>query len=183
MASICCSPPDSVPASCLRRSASSGNSSNTRSRSAGDVALERGRRPSPGSPAPSSAGRRGGPPATWPMPRLTTSCGGMPSMRSPVEADLRRRRAAAGRRRVCRVVVLPAPLAPSSVTISPSPTVERDALERLDRAVADADVVDLEQRSPRASSGRPGSVVHVPAGRPAAVRRSSASASPPRRPR
>ena len=44
------------------------------------------------------------------------------------------------------VVDLPAPLEPISVTISPSSTVERDALERLDVAVVGVDVVDLEQR-------------------------------------
>ena len=32
IASICCSPPDSVPAACVARSASTGNSANTRSR-------------------------------------------------------------------------------------------------------------------------------------------------------
>ena len=48
---------------------------------------------------------------------------------------------------VFSVVDLPAPLAPSSVTISPSPTVERDALERVDRAVVGVHVRELEQRA------------------------------------
>ena len=43
-------------------------------------------------------------------------------------------------------VVLPAPLAPISVTISPSADVEVDALQRLDLAVEGLDASDLEQR-------------------------------------
>ena len=48
---------------------------------------------------------------------------------------------------VFSVVVLPAPLAPMSVTISPSLDGERDALERLDRAVVDVQVLELKQAS------------------------------------
>ena len=44
------------------------------------------------------------------------------------------------------VVDLPAPLEPISVTTSPSSTVQRDSLQRLDRAVVGVDVRDLEQR-------------------------------------
>lgn len=39
IASICCSPPDRVPPACLRRSASRGNSENTRSRSSWRISL------------------------------------------------------------------------------------------------------------------------------------------------
>ena len=39
MASICCSPPDIVPAACVARSFSRGKSVNTRSRSFGTVTL------------------------------------------------------------------------------------------------------------------------------------------------
>ena len=46
------------------------------------------------------------------------------------------------------VVDLPAPFAPMSVTISPSRTVDRDPLQRLDRAVVRLDAVQLEQRLP-----------------------------------
>ncbi len=56
------------------------------------------------------------------MPRLTTLCAGIRSIRSP-----RKRTsplASPSRAEMLRsVVVLPAPLAPSSVTISPLPTV------------------------------------------------------------
>ena len=43
------------------------------------------------------------------------------------------------------VVVLPAPFEPMSATSSPSPTRERDALERADVAVRDLDVGQLKQ--------------------------------------
>ena len=43
------------------------------------------------------------------------------------------------------VVDLPAPLAPMSVTISPSSTWKEMPLMRLDAAVEDADVLDLKQ--------------------------------------
>ena len=65
IAHICCSPPDSVPASCRRRSQSRGNSSKTR---ATDSALARpGRRSAAAElqilQRPSSSGRAGAPPA------------------------------------------------------------------------------------------------------------------------
>ena len=44
------------------------------------------------------------------------------------------------------VVVLPAPLAPIRHTSSPSPTIEVDALDRLDAAVGDLEPLELEQR-------------------------------------
>ena len=56
------------------------------------------------------------------MPRLTISCAGIAVMSLPLEAD---RALAAARFRPLierSVVVLPAPFAPSSVTISPSRT-------------------------------------------------------------
>ena len=43
------------------------------------------------------------------------------------------------------VVVLPAPLAPMRVTISPSSTVKRDVADGLDAPVVDAQAVDLKK--------------------------------------
>ena len=56
------------------------------------------------------------------------------------------------------VVDLPAPFAPISVTISPSRTVERDALDRLDRPVEGVDVLELEQGAPLVLIPRPPSL-------------------------
>ena len=63
-----------------------------------------------------------------------------------VDSGPRRRRPAPGPMIARSVVVLPAPLAPISVTISPSRQRERDALDRLDGAVGDRQVPDLEDR-------------------------------------
>ena len=52
------------------------------------------------------------------------------------------------------VVDLPAPLEPISVTISPCVDLERDALERLDRAVEGVDVLDAQDGSSPSSRGR-----------------------------
>ena len=51
-------------------------------------------------------------------------------------------------------VVLPAPLAPISVTISPASARSDDALQRVDRAVVDVEVLDLEQHVTRPPRGR-----------------------------
>ena len=45
-----------------------------------------------------------------------------------------------------RVVVLPAPFAPIRQTSSPSADVEVDALDRVDAAVGDLELAELEQR-------------------------------------
>ena len=47
-----------------------------------------------------------------------------------------------------RVVDLPAPLAPMSVTISPFVHIERDTLQRVDRAVVDVEVLNLQHCLP-----------------------------------
>ena len=85
------------------------------------------------------------PSGTWQIPSRISSCAGMPSMRSPSKVI----EPATGRSMpdtVFCVVVLPAPFAPSSATISPSFDVEADALQRPDAAVADLDVVDVEHQ-------------------------------------
>ena len=84
---------------------------------------------------------------------------------------------AMGRRRtiVFSVVVLPAPLAPIIATISPRFTSRRDALQRLDAAVRDGEVLD-------ARSGAPASALRRRAGRVRGLHASSvvsgASAAP-----
>ena len=121
-ASICCSPPESVPASCCLRSNRRGNSSKIHSRVRSLRSLSRmqkapRRRFSSTLMVPKT--RR--PSGDWAMPRFTTSwlgylSRGLPSkMISPSQ----------GRTRPLmdsRVVLLPAPLAPRMVTISPSST-------------------------------------------------------------
>ena len=122
MASICCSPPDSVPAAWRRRSAED--------REQLQHAVERlrpprlappgGRRPARGSPARSGTGRSAALRNQQEPPRDDLVSGHArdrrPSSRTapPVGA----RRPATAR----RVVVLPAPLAPIRATISPAPT-------------------------------------------------------------
>ena len=58
---------------------------------------------------------------------------------------------------VLSVVDLPAPFAPMRVTISPSSTVDRDALEGVDVAVVGVDVAELEEghRQPAPAAPRP----------------------------
>ena len=53
------------------------------------------------------------------------------------------------------VVVLPAPLLPMRVDDLPGVDVEADALDRLDLAVGDVEVADLEQGRPSAPAGAP----------------------------
>ena len=119
-----------------------------------------------------------GPRATARCPSRTISCGG-------VLRDLLARRSGSSpsrggvRPEIERSVVdLPAPLEPISVTLSPSSTVERDALERLDVAVVGVDVLDLEERHRRsarlaACRGRPRRRAGWRAPRRARPRRSS----------
>ena len=79
------------------------------------------------------------------MPRMTISCAGTRVMSSPANMTVP---ALAGVRPEIerRVVVLPAPLEPISVTTSPSSTVSETPFQRLDRAVVGVEVGDLEQR-------------------------------------
>ena len=121
MASICCSPPESVPATCFSRSLRRGKSLKTWS----------------SEPAISPAGRVKPPISRFSrtvicwntrrpsgqsaMPSETTLLAGMPTMFWPLKVTWPLR----GLRRpatVLSVVDLPAPLAPMRVTISPSLT-------------------------------------------------------------
>ncbi len=96
------------------------------------------------------------PSGTWLIPSATISCGGprcgwvVPSKRIVPAAGCSMPEI------VRSVVVLPAPLAPSSATISPSATSRLTPLQGADRPVADLDPVELEQRHQRSSSSGSG---------------------------
>ena len=104
-----------------------------------------GRRRARGSRARSCAGSTCRPSGDCEMPSWTISCGGVSPISSP--SNLIEPSRGGVRPEIERSVVdLPAPLEPISVTISPSSTVERDALQRLDVAVEGVD-----RRRPRAA--------------------------------
>ena len=121
IASICCSPPDIVVASWSRRSASRGKISAISSISSRlAAAFSRRRRPgrAAGSPAPSGRARCAAPPARRPG-RARSGC-------APARSAAPARRSITAPLRLSirpmigfSVVVLPAPLRPISVTISP----------------------------------------------------------------
>ncbi len=122
MASICCSPPESVPASWVRRSASFGN---RRYASASvSFALPRAR----GSSAPISrfsstlsVGNTWRPSATWPMPRLQIWCDSSRVISRPLKV-MRPARARSMPAMVRMSEDLPAPLAPTMATMLPCGT-------------------------------------------------------------
>ena len=154
IASICCSPPDSVPPAWP---------------DAAPSAAERARRPSP-RPRRSRRGRSATPPpgrrfsrtvrppkirrpsGQCEMPSATIRSVDAWSMSAPsnviVPGDGR-----SSPEIVRSVVVLPAPFEPISATSSPSPTLQRHALQRADVAVLDVDVVELKHGGP--CRGRP----------------------------
>src|SRR5262245_22681949 len=122
IASICCSPPERLPARWPRRSASTGNSANTRAR------LSRYPRRAAGRKAPilrlsatDSAGKMRRPSGTWATPWATISCAGSPASEAPSKVSRPAR--AATRPEITRIsVVLPAPLGPTTATASPAAT-------------------------------------------------------------
>src|SRR5213593_4228060 len=122
MASICCSPPESVPPFCAERSRKRGKSVNARSRS-GAIASRSRRAKAPSSRFSSTVIREKirRPSGDCAIPRRTMRSVVSVSRRWPLKRTVPRR----GRtvpRIVRSVVVLPAPLAPMSVTISPGAT-------------------------------------------------------------
>ncbi len=122
IASICCSPPESVPALCRRRSASRGKSAITRSIAA--LAPARAR----GITAPISrfsmtvmVGKIWRPSGTWPMPRSQMRCEGCPAISTPSKAiEPRRGFSIPAIARISEV--LPAPFEPMMATISSAST-------------------------------------------------------------
>ena len=114
-----------APGGCRRRAAGSPRPT-ARRRCRGPRARARCRaaRPPPGPPRERLARRRGSRPLRWTVPEIARS-----------------------------VVVLPAPFAPSTATIAPSGDLERDAVQRLHRAVAGLDVAGARAaRSPAVAS-------------------------------
>ena len=123
MASICCSPPESVPDFCARRSFNRGNSSKTRSMSVAIPALSlRMYAPSSRFSVTVIRGKMRRPSGLWAMPRAATSWPFNPDTRCP--SNLISPRFSLINPEIARIVVdLPAPLPPMSVTISPGYTV------------------------------------------------------------
>ena len=124
IATICCSPPLSVPASCDRRSARMGKCACTRSR------LSRIARFSVRVYAPIfkfsttvSSGKSSRPSGTWEMPRRTICSEGSPSILRPMKVTVPR---AGGTRPEMdfSVVDFPAPFAPRSATTERSGTLK-----------------------------------------------------------
>jgi hypothetical protein len=127
MASICCSPPDSVPASwslALGELREHGEHARRSVLRAG--ARARQHRAHLRFSSTVRVGNTWRPSATWPMPRLQIWCDRQPVMSRPIEAD--RPRARLSMPAMVRMSeVLPAPLAPTMATISPLRHFERDA--------------------------------------------------------
>ena len=124
IASICCSPPDRVPATCLRRSLSRGKRVNTISRSSSIPFLEAAVRiyaPISRFSSTDMLANTRRPSGTCANPILTIRWGSvlviLVSINSTEPVRERSRPDT-----VCMAVVLPAPLAPMRETISPSPT-------------------------------------------------------------
>ena len=147
IASICCSPPLSVPAICSRRSASTGNRSNTASMSRRDLGI---------------AAREGAHAQVVHHGHALEDGAALRHLADAQRDDLVRRAArdavaletrslpALGRIRpemVFSSVVLPAPFAPISVTIWPRSIDEADVVQHLDLAVARAQPADREHAS------------------------------------
>ena len=122
IASICCSPPLSVPASCDRRSARMGKHACTRSSARWIARLSvRAYAPILRFSRTVSSGKSSRPSGTCEIPRRTIFSEGRPSILRPRKLTVPR----AGRaspEMLLRVVDLPAPLAPSRVTMEPSST-------------------------------------------------------------
>ncbi len=121
MASICCSPPDRVPATWRRRSLSRGNCSYTRSRLGAMVELGWVKPPISRFSSTVICWNTRRPSGTWARPRPTSLAAGTDWMGCP-RNSMEPVREWSRPDTVCRVVVLPAPLAPMRVTISPSST-------------------------------------------------------------
>ena len=149
IASICCSPPDIVPAFWFSRSWSRGNSSKTRSRSSevvrtapvvgAEIEVLADRHPGEAVPA---LGRRAR------CPRSTIWWAGTRVMSSPPKRDRARARRRQPRDRAQRRR-LPGPVGADQRDDLALLDGQRHALQRLDLAVVRVDVVDLEQRPSR----------------------------------
>ena len=143
IASICCSPPESVPPRCGARSLRRGNSVKIRSRSSSKWAKLSIEAPICRFSNTVMRGKMRRPSGDWAIDSRAIWCVGRPVMSLPSKV-IRPRRARGAPKIVIIVVDLPAPLAPISVTISPFVDVDVDALERLDLAVEGLDAAQLQ---------------------------------------
>src|SRR5215510_14153169 len=121
MASICCSPPDSVPATWVRRSWSRVKMVNTRSMSARTSPSERVKAPISRFSSTLSRLKMRRPSGTWVTPRRTMAWEATPTSEPPSKTTSPSR-GTRSPEMARRVVVLPAPLLPRRATTSPSPT-------------------------------------------------------------
>ena len=181
IASICCSPPESVPA-CWRRRSRSRGSSRTRARTPPRSLGAPGayRRRAAGSPRRSSAGRCRGRRA--PAPRRAGRCSRSAARRS-ARPPKRISPAVRTMPRIARkVVVLPAPLAPSSAVMPPSATARSIPCSTSVRAVAGTQPAHCEQRrharlGRRDRRGSPRGRAAPPPADPSAILRPNSSAT------
>ena len=119
MASICCSPPESVPAAWLRRSFNLGKLSYTRLRVSTDSASLRVKAPISRFSRTVMSWKMRLPSGHSAIPFETILCAGTPTRLSPSKV-MEPVRGLSKPATVLSVVDLPAPFAPMSVTISPS---------------------------------------------------------------
>ena len=118
MASICCSPPESVPASCPALWPSTGNRPSARSMPSATAARETVWPPTSRFSRTVNSGKISRPSGTCPMPAATMASGAARVMSRP--SSTMRPAPARTRPEIARSVLdLPLPLAPSSDTISP----------------------------------------------------------------
>src|SRR5262245_9407994 len=122
IASICCSPPDSVPARCRWRSASRGKIANTRARFSSRRARERRKAPRSRFSRTVMLGKTRRPSGTWMRPRATIAAGFACSTGTFSSWMLPRHGRTTPEMARLRVD-FPAPFEPRIATISPRPTV------------------------------------------------------------
>ena len=156
IAHICCSPPDSVPASCRWRSARRGKSWKTQSSVVRRMPRARPRERHPSSRFSSTVivGKSWRPSGTWAMPRPTISADRSPSRRAP-SSSITPRRTGSSPEIARSVVVLPAPLPPIRATVSPAAHLEGDVGHRDEIAVGRLDPLKPEERGHTRRRGRP----------------------------
>ena len=148
MASICCSPPESVPAAWPNRSRSRGKSSSIRSMSRSASAAGRPMPPSTRFSRTDNRPNTRRPSGHCEMPRPTIRSVDAPRDVLSVEADGTRAWPHEARDVLSRVD-LPAPLEPMSATVSPWRDMKRVAsIDRADAAVGDTQAIDGQHRGP-----------------------------------
>ena len=133
-ASICCSPPESSAGLAVQAAAPASGSSRRPARACGSDLSPRGR--GAGSRATVSSKNSARSSGTWARPRRATLWAARPATGSPSDVTVPRDRRQQARDRSSSVVVLPAPLGPSSATTSPASTCQVEVAHDGDAAVA-----------------------------------------------